>query len=334
MRLFSLFALCLLLALAGSAAEFSVATYNVHNYSEVDRMTEGGFEMKAPKPESEKAALRKVIRTLNADVLVMQEMGSAAHLRELQRDLAREGLNYPYSGWVAGQDPDRHVAFLSRIKPLAFVSHDDLPTRWKPGSRVRRGLLEARFPFGKSELTVYAMHLKSQRTSDPADPEAKGERRREAEAVRDFVLKAHPEGDDFYLLAGDFNDTRRSKTLNALTKRGKRVIAQRVEARDSDGMVWTHRYSREGVYSNLDYILASPALFPLVKGQGVILDIPETADASDHRPVRVTFQVPAAAAGAKARPSGTSQEPAGGSVDDVDGGVPEVAPAGDNASED
>jgi endonuclease/exonuclease/phosphatase family metal-dependent hydrolase len=332
--------LTLALSLICQSAELSIATYNVHNYNETDRMTEGGYEMKAPKPESEKAALREVLRSMKADVVLMQEMGSEAHLRELQRDLRREGLDYPFSGWVAGQDPDRHVVFLSRIKPRGWVSHDEIPTRWKGNGRVRRGLLELRLPFGETELTVYAMHLKSKRTSDPADPEARQERRKEAEAVRDLVLKAQPDAGALYLLAGDFNDTRRSKTLQALTRRGKRVVGNRVEARDSDGMVWTHRYTREGVYSNLDYILVSPALQPLVTGgQATIVDIPATEEASDHRPVLVRLQVSATKGGGKTAPAGGSaRRPAAAgeadSVDDGDGGVSEVAPAGDHPAED
>ncbi|MDX2187578.1 MAG: endonuclease/exonuclease/phosphatase family protein [Opitutaceae bacterium] len=332
--------LLLVVRVATARGDLTVATYNVHNYNEVDRMTESGYQMNAPKPEGEKTALRRVIKAMNADVLVMQEMGTEAHLRELQRDLKRDGIDYPYSGWVTGLDRDRHLAFLSRVKPKSFTPHNQIPTKGKKPGRVVRGLLEVRFPFGSSELTVYSAHLKSKRTTDPSDPEAQQQRRREAEAIRDLVLRAHSGVQEFYLIAGDFNDTRRSKPLRALTQRGKRIVAHRLEARDSEGMVWTHRYSREGVYSNLDYILVSEALKPLVSGgQARIIDVAETAEASDHRPVLVKLTVPVGKDTPPRKESGMTEggfeDPGDAeSADDADGGVAEVSPAGDHTAED
>src|SRR3954464_14018242 len=74
-----------------------IATYNVENYGPANRMTDGGYRTDYPKPEDEKRALRTVIRGLNADVLVMQEMGPQLYLDELRRDLKTEGLDYPHA---------------------------------------------------------------------------------------------------------------------------------------------------------------------------------------------------------------------------------------------
>ena len=57
------------------AETLTVATYNVENYVAADRMTETGYRKDYPKPELEKRALRRVIRALAADVVVLQEMG-------------------------------------------------------------------------------------------------------------------------------------------------------------------------------------------------------------------------------------------------------------------
>src|SRR3954462_10992853 len=69
----------LLLFVVAEAETLTVATYNIENYVPADRMTEAGYRKDYPKPESEKQALRTVIRALNADILVLQEMGASAY---------------------------------------------------------------------------------------------------------------------------------------------------------------------------------------------------------------------------------------------------------------
>ena len=77
----------LALAAALGAETLTVATFNVENYTLADRMVEGVFRQEYPKPEAEKAAVRRVIRAIRPDVLALQEMGAAPFLEVLQRDL-------------------------------------------------------------------------------------------------------------------------------------------------------------------------------------------------------------------------------------------------------
>lgn len=301
-----------------SRADLVVATYNVENYNQAGRMTAIGYQKSFPKAEEAKARLRAVIVRLDADVLVMEEMGDEAHLRELQRDLAREGCWYPHLLWAAGQDPDRHLAMLARRTPLAWTAHNAVPY---PGRNykglVRRGVLEATFALGPERVTLFAFHLKSRGGRNKADPESAGERAREAEAVRDLVLRRTAETGPLYLLLGDANDTQRSRPLAALTAKGKRTISRLVPAEDGRGEVWTHAYAREGVYSRIDYILASPALWPRISGgRGELPEPAEARGASDHRPVRVRLlEAPTSDLG-------------------LDRGAVEISPAGEDAAED
>ena len=103
-----------------------VATYNIENYGPANRMTEAGYRKDYPKPEAEKQALRRVIRGLNADVLVLQEMGGERYLEELRRDLRTEGLDYPHVALANAADADRHVALLSKRALKAVTTHRDL----------------------------------------------------------------------------------------------------------------------------------------------------------------------------------------------------------------
>src|SRR6185312_4547800 len=117
----------------------------VENYGAANRMTDEGYRQDYPKPEAEKAALRGVIRALDADVLVLQEVGGQAYLDELRRDLKTEGLAYEYAYLLAAADPDRHVALLSR-RSFKVVPHTDLDFAYFEGKeRVKRGLLEVTF---------------------------------------------------------------------------------------------------------------------------------------------------------------------------------------------
>ena len=285
----------LLVGVADIGAEtLTIATYNVENYLATNRMVEGVYRQEYPKPEVAKLALRKVIRGLNADVIAFQEMGSRPYLEELQRDLAQEGCDYPYAELLEAEDVDRHVAVLSR-RPFASVTkHAKLAfSYFKKTELVKRGLLEVRFATEAGEVALFMVHLKS-RFSDRADDQNSALRRQgEAVAVRDQVLKVFPEpASARFLILGDCNDSATSKPLHALCERGKTEIVEIIPAADSHGEVWTHYYRKEQTYSTVDHVLVSALLKPtVVGGSAKIGDVPETAVASDHRPVVVVLKL-------------------------------------------
>ena len=82
---------------AAQAESLTLATYNLENYTLANRMTPAGYRPEYPKPEAAKAALRAVLHRLDADLLVLQEIGGPPFLAELVRDLAGEGLVYPHA---------------------------------------------------------------------------------------------------------------------------------------------------------------------------------------------------------------------------------------------
>lgn len=285
----------LLLAGAAHAASVTVATYNVENYEAANRVTEDGFRRDYPKPESEKAALRAVLRQLGADILVLQEVGPKVYLEELQRDLATEGVSYPFALLVEADDAERHVALLSRIKPASVVPHAELEFKYfKERTKVKRGALEARFAVGGGELIIWGVHLKSRFTDRPDDPLSATRRAGEAIAIRDALLAAVPEPEKrWVLVTGDFNDAKSSRAVRLLQRRGKHVVATLLPAADSRGETWTHAYRRDDTYTRVDHMLVSAALLAFVRdGAARIGDLPEVKLASDHRPVVVTFDFP------------------------------------------
>ena len=275
------------------AETLTIATYNIANYNLANRMADGVYRPAYPKPESEKAALRRVIRDLDVEVLTLQEVGGAAFLRELQRDLRQEGCDYPFSALLETGDEPRHVAVLSRRALLQVVRHVDLTFDYfgAPGS-VRRGLLEVQLEAGGGVFTIFVVHLKSRFTERADDPQSERWRVAEAVAVRDRVLQVVGDpAEKRFVVTGDFNASPRDRPLRAMQRRGERVICQLVPVSDSRGERWTHAYRRDDSYSRVDHVLVSPALVPaLVEGGGKIADGPGVAEASDHRPVMVTLE--------------------------------------------
>jgi endonuclease/exonuclease/phosphatase family metal-dependent hydrolase len=280
-------------AQASAPGRLRVATYNLENYLSTDRRVEGSYRRDYPKPESEKDALRTVVREMQADVLAVQEIGDLRYLNELQRDLGREGIVYPHTAWMEGVDRDRHLALLSRFPITRIRRHADLTFAYLGGrGEVRRGLLEVGIAAGGGELTCFVLHLKSRFTERSDDPQSAVFRAAEATAVRNRILSL-AEPADPYLLLGDLNDSPSSRTLRLLLRRGETVVAHLLEAGDPRGDTWTHRQAREDVYSRFDYVLVSPGLLAaVVDGRARVIDLPETRLASDHRPVVVDLEWP------------------------------------------
>lgn len=285
------------LVLSWAQAEtLTLATYNIENYGPADRMTEAGFRRDYPKPEPEKRALRSVIRALQADVLVLQEMGPQAYLDELRRDLKAEGLDYAHAALAAAADADRYVAILSRRPLTAVTTHTDLQfTYFGAKETVKRGLLEATIATTAGELTLFAVHLKSRFTDREDDPMSATRRAAEATAVRDRVLRRFPApAEARFVILGDCNDSRTSRAIAFLQKRGKTEISVLLPAADSRGEAWTHAFRREESYSRVDHVFVSPALLPSVQGgRAVIHDGPGVREASDHRPVYLVLALAA-----------------------------------------
>ena len=276
-------------AVAVTAQTIRVATYNLRNYLADDRIAHGIFYQSYPKPEAAKAAVRATIRAVSPDILALQEMGGPAQLTELQRDLEREGLSYPYAFVLRGPDEKRHLAVLSRVAWTETVGHTTLDFPYR-GARevVKRGLLEVVFAgeAGEPDWRLFICHLKSRYTDFEDDPQSAARRHGEARAIRELLRRRADAGQDIFLLAGDLNSTQDDRPWARLTKIGARELTRPVPAADSRGHVWTYFYPKQATYERVDAFLASPALWPAINGgRGFIADGPESAIASDHRMV-------------------------------------------------
>jgi endonuclease/exonuclease/phosphatase family metal-dependent hydrolase len=284
----------LIIFCAGRAETLTIATYNIENYVAVGRRVDGVYRPAYPKPEAAKQALRAVIHALDAYVLALQEMGPAAYLEELRRDLRAGGIDYPHAALAEAADADRHVAVLSRLPFNRVQTQAGLEFRYFDGrEKVKRGVLEIDLAVAGGELTLFVVHLRSRFTERADDPGSALCRAGEAEAIRDHVLRRFPDPTTArFLILGDCNDTKGSKPLRLLTKRGKTSITKLLDAADPRGETWTYTYFKDDTYERVDHVLVSPGLFSAVAGgRAQIYDGPGVREASDHRPVVVRLEL-------------------------------------------
>lgn len=300
---------CVGIGTARAADRLTVATYNLQNYTLTDRRVADGFRPEYPKPEAEKAALRRVIAAMDADVIALQEIGGPGFLNELRRDLKSEGVDYPYGEALAGADETRGLGVLSRVPLGKITLHRDLRAQRRGAEHdeaVRRGLLQVDVPTPAGVVTLFVVHLKSRITETKEDPEAEEQRVAEAQAIRDRVLALFPEpGAARFVMAGDFNDLPGSRTLKAFQARGKTTISTWVDAADERGQRWTHAYGRTATYSRFDHVFVSGGFAASTVADAVgtggvtgaatarIVGEPweAVAAASDHRPVVLTLSL-------------------------------------------
>jgi endonuclease/exonuclease/phosphatase family metal-dependent hydrolase len=141
-------------------------------------------------------------------------------------------------------------------------------------------------------------HLKSRNATPEADAsELRLEEARLLRARIDTLFAANPNTN--LIVLGDFNDSPESAVVtNIIGHGGHRLIDTCPVEHNGAGFhvgssvsasgkgAWTNFFREKGEYSRFDYILVSPAMAPsLTAGGSFVLDAPNWATASDHRPV-------------------------------------------------
>jgi endonuclease/exonuclease/phosphatase family metal-dependent hydrolase len=263
--------------------------YNVRNYLGDDQASERGTK---PKPEKEIEALIRIIRDINPDILGVCEMGSPAMFEDFKSRLERAGLGYKDSEYLQGEDPDRHLALLSRFPIVRRDSKARVPFVLNGAAQsVKRGFLDVTIAVTPAyQLRCVGVHLKSKL------PAPEGEaliRRHEATKLRahlDAILGAAP-GTNL-LCYGDFNDSKGSPMFAEITGvRGSPTHMTDLPAKDALNDRWTHHWPAADEYSRIDYLFASRALLPEIRRDtATVYRSPDWETASDHRPVYVTIQ--------------------------------------------
>lgn len=283
----------------GFSATFSVASYNLEFYFE-----QPVLELNASAKSAEsKSKIRETLRSLNADVVALQEMGTPAALAELQASLHKEGVDYKYKAIMAGPDQALHLAFLSKfpiVRQHRFTNENYL-LRGKR-HQVARGFFAIEVaPSEGRNFTILNNHFKSKRQVFEADDSEM--REQEATQLQARVEKLlHPSRRNL-IVVGDLNDGIESKTLRIIQGRGANALHdvrpterngdtgfRRSESDNPRSVAWTHYFGRDETYSRIDYILVPKELLEkLDRTETYIATIPDWGIGSDHRAIKATF---------------------------------------------
>jgi endonuclease/exonuclease/phosphatase family metal-dependent hydrolase len=248
------------------------------------------------------AAVAAVVADINADIVVLTEVGDRRDVNELNAAIGAGGVSYPHVEVCDCTDTYtmQHVAVLSKI-PLMdvalavpgregfFREADDDDSEDDTG--ISKGIIVS-FTFGGEAIRLYGLHF----TSEAGGADADAQRIAQASIIRRQTLSAIQSGDGHVIIAGDLNDDRGQPALRRI--RGFDDIwpdlIQTGDHRYFDeadlGTRWTYEYL--GARNQIDHILLSPSFETVLTGDGIRPRIPNQLDrlASDHRPFVLTLE--------------------------------------------
>jgi len=273
----------------------TVATYNVLNlFDEFDdpyREDEGTPK----KPDDQLRCLAGSIRSIDADVLCVEEIEN----REVLEAFARGQLfGMGYREVVSFESNDVRgieCGVLSKFPVGPVTSHRFRDFEDGEGGKIRfrRDLLQVRIePPGYSPFDVFVVHLKSKRGDAESTLKDRMGEARAIQVVLGGILKADPEAK--FIICGDFNDTADSKPLQMIRNPGTAKLVDFL----SDLAPGTNSYNQGQHAGLIDFIFASPGMargYEAKSYQAVAGSISTTG--SDHNPVVARFRLEKISAG-------------------------------------
>ena len=283
---------CIMCSLNTNAADSNqkpvkVLWYNINNYlADID-------PHKRKKSEESKTAVEQIIASINADIVMLSEIGGESALKELTDALKKRDCHYTFSS-VVETDGNIALGMLSKIKP-SDISHSTSHSYTNKGKKykVLRGFAHCEFTFDNGyNFHIFSAHLKSRYGGENATA---SQRQSEARCLRQFYKEVFNTSDiqnENFIIMGDMNDDQDTKTIKLICDRDikKNDIIYDTRPVDSSGLSWTIYWGRKDLYSRFDYMFASKGIIPEVDWSRT--KIPDAKDwrlSSDHRPLVITI---------------------------------------------
>ncbi len=253
-----------------------ICTWNVHNYNVSSRRVRGNW-INYPKPENERNEIASILSKIDADVVLLQEMGDITYLKDLCERLKNMGKGYPYA-FVSVNDVPSRLAILSKVKPEKVFDFSDTRIRVK-GEPLHspRGTLGIKINVKGKEFYAFSIHLKSKVNAKKKDENFMPFRFAELRAIGKRVNSVINDN-SMLIYGGDFNDEPTPRFLRNLGD------VNVVKQADKFGDVYTYHWRKKNIFFKYDYFVVSPKLAELIKNNAVVVG---KSYASDHRAVYV-----------------------------------------------
>lgn len=284
-----------------------VGTYNVNNlfdrfddpYSYSD--DKGGYRTTKPKSLDEIYQLGARLREDRPDVMAFQEIEGKGVLYEF--NVSQLGRHFRDIALIPANDP-RNIdcAVASTITLGQIVSYQFIRD-YETGHRLfSRDLLEVEVlnPENPNQrlFTLFVSHLKSKyvdpstKASERDEEQQRSDRKRwkQAAAIAQIVRARFPNPNDYFIVAGDFNDTPDSQTLAPLLNDPYLQLYDISQSIPDPEKRWTHYWKEEKLRSQIDYLLLSPGLAQRIVPGSIEVVHNRFVGGSDHRPVYVTLE--------------------------------------------
>ena len=256
----------------------------------------------------------KALKGVNADVVGLQEVENLDILKLFNTRYLKGASKFKYQYLIDGND-NRFidVALLSKLEVDFLRTHQ---FRKKGKSKVfSRDCLEAHVKVGGKTVPFFVNHFTSMMRGRP---ESRQRRRDQSNELLKILRERFGNnfGDHDFVVLGDLNDymepgAHAASGIKPLLESGQ---MENVVDRLPAGERWTHYYSGDKSYHQLDYILISkslakknPTVKPVIERRGqpkrvnrpgqpkrvkkFFPEIKGTLKASDHCPVAITLKV-------------------------------------------
>ncbi|MDF7805961.1 endonuclease/exonuclease/phosphatase family protein [Pontiellaceae bacterium B12219] len=276
------------LSASGYAREFSVMTYNLHQFALADRDHDGRED--DAKPDHECRALARVIASARPDVLAVQEIGGSSFLNALQAWLKTEGVNYAHVEMLQRGNRKNNLAVLSMFPIIGTTHHtNEWYTIGQARLAVARGFLETEIQVTENySFHLINAHLKSKVYNRLGQTEM---RRNEARLLNKTVrgiLKENPGCK--LIVAGDMNDNPNSAAIREVTGKSRKNLFD-LRPAEAGGDAWTYYEASAELHTRFDYIFSNAEMLgDAIPEKSTVIRNPLTYEASDHRPILVTFK--------------------------------------------
>lgn len=280
-------------AVTGKNSPVRFLHMNVQNYFVAGEPVRSRYKI-SEKPDVARDAVASVIASAEPDIVGLCEIGGSHALEDLKKRLEARGREYPYAVVLERPGEPRGLGVLSVYPITKNASRRDvpLPGGGGTGGMMLRGILDVvvRVDDGR-EFRILEVHLKSKFNEDDR---ALALRRREAMALRlylDSIMKG--DSDEPVVVAGDFNDgTAEAAVYLVRGSQNSPSGMQLLKPVDSRGTSWTIFHDEGDSYHAYDHILINKVQKKRMGRSGSlgIVDIPESAEASDHRAIWVDLR--------------------------------------------